>query len=97
MSRGWQPSLIIFFLAPLTGLVIAVTQWLLTRRKDIAYGPFLSLGTLILLILWGPIWNRWGWPLFRLGGWWIIAVLVVCQLLMGGMLGMWRAVTERRG
>ena len=25
----------------------------------------------------------------------IIAVLAVCLLLMGGMLGMWRAVTER--
>jgi prepilin signal peptidase PulO-like enzyme (type II secretory pathway) len=93
---GWQPALIIFFLAPLAGLAIAVTQWLLTRRKDIAYGPFLSLGTLILIVWWGPIWNRWGWPVFRLGGWWIIAVLAVCLLLMGGMLGMWRAVTEPR-
>jgi prepilin signal peptidase PulO-like enzyme (type II secretory pathway) len=92
---GWQPSLIIFFLAPLTGLVLAVTQWLLTRRKDIPYGPFLSLGTLILIIWWAPVWNRWGWPVFMLR-WWIIAILAVCLLLMGGMLGMWRALTGPR-
>jgi prepilin signal peptidase PulO-like enzyme (type II secretory pathway) len=92
---GWQPSLIIFFLAPVAGLVIAVTQWALTGRKDIAYGPFLCLGTLVLILFWGRIWNRWGWPVFQMG-WWIVAILLVCLVLMGIMLSLWRAVTRPR-
>ncbi len=91
---GWQPSLIIFFLAPLAGLMIAVTQWVLTRRGDIAFGPFLCLATLLLMVEWGPIWNRYGWPVFQLG-WWIVAILFVCLLLMGAMLTVWRAIKER--
>jgi leader peptidase (prepilin peptidase)/N-methyltransferase len=91
---GWQPSLIIFFLAPVAGLVIALTQWVLTRRKDIAFGPFLCLATLLLIVGWGPIWNRYGWPVFHLG-WWIVAILLVCLLLMGAMLAVWRAIAER--
>ena len=90
---GWQPSLIIFFLAPIAGLVIALTQWVMTGRKDIAYGPFLCLATLVLLLGWGPIWNRWGWPAFQLG-WLVVALLFVCLLLMGAMLAAWRAVTR---
>ena len=44
---GWQPALLVFFLAPFTGVLIAVSQWLLTGRKDIAYGPFLCLAALL--------------------------------------------------
>ena len=75
------------------GLLIALTQWAATGRKDIAYGPFPCLGTLVLLVCWGPIWNGYGWPAFRMG-WLVVAMLAVCLVLMGAMLTMWRAVTR---
>ena len=36
---GWQACLMIFFLAPFVAVAVSVTQWILTRRRDIPYGP----------------------------------------------------------
>jgi leader peptidase (prepilin peptidase) / N-methyltransferase len=82
---GWQPSLYVFFLAPFLGIVIAVVQWLATRRPDIAYGPYLCAATLCLFAYWGEIWTPWLAPIFALG-WLIPIALVVCLALMGLML-----------
>ncbi len=81
---GWQTSSIIFFLAPFTGVIIAVLQWLLTGRKQIAYGPFLSLATLLAILFWPSVWSRWGLPVFRHG--WIIPIVLVFLLLMMGIV-----------
>jgi prepilin signal peptidase PulO-like enzyme (type II secretory pathway) len=84
---GWQPSLIIFFLAPLSGLAIALAQWLVTRRKDIAYGPFLCLSTVILIVYWPSFWQRLGY-VFELGR--LVPVLfAACLLLLAILLWMW--------
>ena len=50
---GWQPVLLTFFLAPMLAIVPGLVQ--MTRKGDhtIPYGPFLSLGLLIVM-LWGP-------------------------------------------
>ncbi len=81
---GWQASLIIFFLAPFTGVLIAVSQWLLTGRKEIAYGPFLCLSSLIVLLTWPAVWQRWGFPLFVLG--WFVPIVLGTSLLLLGLL-----------
>jgi prepilin signal peptidase PulO-like enzyme (type II secretory pathway) len=81
---GWQSSSIIFFLAPFTGVVIAVLQWLFTGRKHIAYGPFLSLATLLAILFWPSVWSRWGLPVFRHG--WIIPIVLTFLLLMMGIV-----------
>ena len=49
---GWQSTLMIFFLAPFAAVLISITQWMLTGRKDIAFGPYLCLATLFLVIRW---------------------------------------------
>ena len=41
---GWQTCLIVFFLAPLAGLVLGLVQLMLRRGSEIPYGPFLCLG-----------------------------------------------------
>ncbi len=82
---GWQTSLLVFFLAPFTGVLIAVIQFLVTGRKDIAYGPFLCSASLIVLIGWAEVWSAWGLPLFRLG-WFVPIVLAFCLLLLAGLL-----------
>ena len=91
---GWQPSLIIFFLAPLAAVFIALLQFVFTGRHDIAFGPYLALGTLILLLGWKDIWNNWAVQIFTLGGTSILLILVVCLCLMGAMLFVWRVLKE---
>jgi len=88
---GWQSTLIIFFLAPFCGVIIALTQWALTGRKDIAYGPFLCLAAAVCVVQWAWLWERYGEPAFMLGPL-VPAALFFCLILMGGMLWFWRAV-----
>ncbi|MBI2481694.1 MAG: prepilin peptidase [Planctomycetia bacterium] len=81
---GWQATLIIFFLAPFAALFISVSQWLLTRRRDIAFGPYLCAGACYLVVDWAPMWNRAG-PIFELGLF-VPGVLAFGLALMGIML-----------
>lgn len=46
-----------FFLAPFGGMAIAVYLMLFGRRREIPYGPYLSLGTAATLIFYCPIAN----------------------------------------
>ena len=90
---GWQPTLIIFFLAPFAAIFIAVAQYLLTRRHDIAFGPYLCLSTTIWILFPFPLWRDYGLPIFSLG--WLVPAIGACGLLlMGGMLGVWRMIRD---
>ena len=53
---GWQPVLVVFFVAPLLAIFVAVGMWLFRRDRDIPYGPWLSIATLLLLLAWRPVW-----------------------------------------
>lgn len=81
---GWQATLIIFFLAPFAALFISVSQWLLTRRRDIAFGPYLCAGACYLIVDWDNMWNR-GRQIFEMGLF-VPGVLAVGLALMGVML-----------
>jgi prepilin signal peptidase PulO-like enzyme (type II secretory pathway) len=91
---GWQPTLIIFFLAPFSAIVIAVSQYVLTRRHDIAFGPYLCLGALFWMLHSGTLWRDYGLPIFSMG-WLVPAIAGSGLLLMGGMLQFWRLVRDR--
>jgi prepilin signal peptidase PulO-like enzyme (type II secretory pathway) len=88
---GWQSCLVIFFLAPLTGVVLGVLQWLLRREKEIPFGPFLCLATAVLIVGWQPVWDWLQLPLLILGGY-IPLVIVICLAAMAMLLGLWRLV-----
>lgn len=64
---GWQAAVVIFFIAPFTGSVIALSQYVLYRKRDIPFGPFLSSATLVAIITWPTIWTNCDGVL-RLGG-----------------------------
>lgn len=81
---GWQATLIIFFLAPFAALLISVSQWLLTRRRDIAFGPYLCAGACYLVVDWDNMWAR-ARQIFELGLF-VPGVLAVGLALMGVML-----------
>jgi leader peptidase (prepilin peptidase)/N-methyltransferase len=86
---GWQATLMIFFLAPAAGLVIALSQWLLTGRKDIAFGPYLCLATVFLILRWGWIWEHYAQTIFSMGRL-VPALVVVCLALSWALLTLMR-------
>ena len=53
---GWQPVVVVFFLAPLCAMVVVIFASLTGWKKEIPYGPYLSLATLLLLLFWKQIW-----------------------------------------
>jgi prepilin signal peptidase PulO-like enzyme (type II secretory pathway) len=90
---GWQSAFLVFFLAPLTAVLIATAQWLLTGERRIAFGPYLCLAAAIVLLSWDGLWSHWANPMFSLG-WFIPIILGCCLLLMGGLLWSWRLVRD---
>jgi leader peptidase (prepilin peptidase) / N-methyltransferase len=87
---GWQSCFIIFFLAPLAGLVVGVLRLILFRDKEVPYGPFLCMAALFLIVRWDAIWmfTRQAFEL----GWFAPLVMLFCLLMMGGMLSGWRMI-----
>ncbi|MBX3441848.1 MAG: prepilin peptidase [Planctomyces sp.] len=54
---GWQPMVLVFFLAPACGLVVVIFRWIFIRAdRVIPYGPYLSLAALLTLLLWPWLW-----------------------------------------
>lgn len=89
---GWQPALLIFLLAPLSAVVIVLIQYVVTRRHDVAFGPYLCLAAVIVLIGWKQIWNQWGRDtIFDLGSQ-LLVILLVGLILMGVMLLVWQKI-----
>ena len=71
---GWQAGIIIFFIAPLAGLIVGIVL-LVTRSDDvIPYGPFLCLGALFVMVRWADVWNQTRFA-FQLG--WLVPVVLI--------------------
>lgn len=54
---GWQPMLLVFFLAPFCGLLVGLSAKLFFNRSFVPYGPYLALATLVVLLFWKWIWT----------------------------------------
>ncbi len=92
---GWQACLMVFFLAPLAGLVVGLVQVVVLRDSEIPYGPFLCLAALTLLVAWAPVW-AWAWGIFALG-WMVPLVVAFCMVLMALLLGAWMILRNAFG
>jgi leader peptidase (prepilin peptidase) / N-methyltransferase len=90
---GWQPSIIIFFLAPVMAVLIVLIQFLVTRDPATPFGPYLCAAAVVMFLFWDRIWNGWGVGLFALG-WWILIIMAVCIVIMGAMLWIWRLLKQ---
>lgn len=87
---GWQPTLIVFFLAPACALCVVLASLVVHRPREIPYGPYLSVATLAVLFGW-----RWIWPMAEqkvfqfgplvilLGGGMLVSLFVTLLLLQG--------------
>ena len=58
---GWQPSVILFFIAPFMGLLLGLVIWLITGDSEIPYGPFLCAAALVTILFWEPLWEYLFW------------------------------------
>jgi leader peptidase (prepilin peptidase) / N-methyltransferase len=83
---GWQPALFVFFLAPFAGLVMGLVQFFIKRENALPYGPFLCLSTLVVIVAWTNLWDRFV-DAFALG-WLVPAALALCLVLMIGLLSL---------
>lgn len=52
---GWQPTLVVFFVAPLCAIVAVAATALFARNREIPYGPYLSLAALLVILGWKSI------------------------------------------
>ncbi|MFC1708788.1 prepilin peptidase [Candidatus Omnitrophota bacterium] len=59
---GWQIAILTFFIAPLIGAVVGIIIKIKTKSSLIAYGPYLSIASVIALFWNEPIIN---WILYR--------------------------------
>jgi leader peptidase (prepilin peptidase)/N-methyltransferase len=91
---GWQPCLFIFFLAPFAGIVLGVFVLVLFRDREIPYGPFLCLATLVVIVRWDSIWNYPRIQEYFAVGWLVPTAVLGCLALMALMLGAWRLILK---
>ncbi|MDD5005160.1 MAG: prepilin peptidase [Candidatus Omnitrophica bacterium] len=59
---GWKMAILTFFIAPIFGAIVGIIIKLRTKNSLIAYGPYLSLASVVVLF-WGE--NILMWILFR--------------------------------
>lgn len=52
---GWQPTLLVFFLAPLCALATVGVTAVVSRQREIPFGPYLSLAALLVIVAWKPL------------------------------------------
>jgi prepilin signal peptidase PulO-like enzyme (type II secretory pathway) len=91
---GWQAAWMGFFAGVMVALGFVLAIWLVTRDPRTPFGPYLCLGSLLVLIRWDAWFNEWMVDLFALGPW-LLVVLAVSLLLLGGMLWVWGWIKYR--
>jgi prepilin signal peptidase PulO-like enzyme (type II secretory pathway) len=52
---GAGAATVAFFVAPAFGLALAIYMFLVGKRRELPYGPYLSLGTAFVMIYYCPI------------------------------------------
>jgi leader peptidase (prepilin peptidase)/N-methyltransferase len=93
---GWQGTLIVFLLSLVAAVVIAVPVWLIWRDHELPYGPYLGLGTLILLVSAKWIWPWFDTHVFAMGPF-LVPAAVFMIVALAGMLMAWRRIQSALG
>lgn len=78
---GWQTVILIFFLAPVSAVVVGLVSWIITGRSELPYGPHLSIAAIGCIFAWNPIW-LWAFPLFSFDAPLLLAGAVVMLVML---------------
>jgi leader peptidase (prepilin peptidase)/N-methyltransferase len=82
---GWQSALLTFAIAPFAALVIVFVCFLVTKENELAFGPYLCFGCMVLIFGWSTIWPA-AAAQFSFLGPWMMVVLMVALVLMAVLL-----------
>ena len=78
---GWQASLIVFFVvAPVCALAATAITLTFRSTREIPYGPYLSIGALLVVLFWNRFFSRYFETVFSQG------LLLPVEFLLMGML-----------
>lgn len=55
---GWQAVILVFLIAPLTGLIAGVIIRMISGKPYLPYGPWLSIAAIIVLFTWTILWRQ---------------------------------------
>ena len=97
---GWQATLCVLAISPLTGIVIGMLVRLLTGRTFVAFGPYLALSAVLVMGTWRWLWADFltlrdifsHWP--SVAGLIAFSFAVLCVLLF--LLRIFRALPTER-
>lgn len=97
---GWQPTLCVLAIAPLTAMVIGLLVRVLTGKSFVAFGPYLACAAVIVICSWRWLWVDWMELRLIFSHWPTVASLVggsyaTLILLLGG-LRLFRAIPAER-
>jgi leader peptidase (prepilin peptidase)/N-methyltransferase len=89
---GWQAALLTFVLAPFAGLLLASAQFISTRKSDLAFGPYLSLSAIIVILSWSIIWKNYARDIIFSHGTALPIVLLIGLAAMWALLYVWQQI-----
>lgn len=93
---GWQPSLLVFFIAPMVAMLFVLVRAILTGETATPYGPYLCAATVLVLVFWDALWTNWAAAAFSLGPI-IVGITSAGVILMGVLLWIWRLIKQALG
>ena len=93
---GWQPSLLVFFIAPLVAILFVLIRAIITGDTATPYGPYLCAAAVLVLVYWNELWAEWAARVFALGPA-IVGIVVACVALMGVLLWIWQLIKQLTG
>lgn len=83
---GWQAVLIAFVAAPFAALIIAGMQFVSSGNSVLAFGPYLALGTVFVVIGWSRLWPVTEESFFQMPHRYTLTILFSCLVAIGPML-----------
>ncbi|MEE2642767.1 MAG: A24 family peptidase [Planctomycetota bacterium] len=93
---GWQACLPILAVSAILALIISVPMALINSESTLPYGPYLSMGTVVVVLAWSQVWPGWLKGLFSIyEPQYIFLVLVGMTVPMFVLLLITRFVKER--
>ena len=89
---GWQAALLTFVLAPFAGILFAIVQYISKRKNELAFGPYLSLSAIIVILGWPIIWTNYARNIIFIHGSALPIVLLIGLAAMGALLFIWQQI-----